>query len=687
MSTPQPQHIMAALVGSAGSGMTTIVEAVLHRAGAIPRPGSIEQGTTVGDFQPEEVARKTTLSPALTYLDWTDPDGKPYALTLADTPGHPDFIGAVDASLSAADLAVVVVSAVAGVTAGTRAGWAAADAAGLPRFVLVTCADRPQANFHRVLAELRETFGSHLWPVSIPLGQEEDFTGIADVLGKRALVYTDGVHKVTQLPSNVASETQDAYDTATEEIVSHYDALLEAYLEGNEPEFAELERRLAERIVAGDAVPVIVASGITETGVDRFIDTLCRCVPALAGRDTQIVASDGTEISVATKPDGDPLVHVFSTVADPFLGQISMLKVLSGTISAGQRLRNATTGSEERLGNLFRLRGAEHLPVSQLRAGEVGAVAKLADTPAGSLLWTRPTGHACPRPLPVRPPVYSVVLEPATQADTEKLSTALQRMVAEDPTLRVDREAGLTIVRGLGETHIAVATDRLKRIFNVSVNSSPAPIAYRETIAARVEVEGKVKKQSGGHGQFAVVQLIVSPRKNGEGFEFVDKVVGGSVPRNYIPAVEKGALDALQRGGPQGFPIVDIRVELVDGKAHSVDSSEMAFRTAGALGVGEAMRQAGSVVLEPICLVEVTVPLEYQGAIMTDLAGRRGRVSDTRMEDNGDTTVIAAVPEAELDRYVLDLRSLTAGHARLVISPDHYERLTKPLPGKAGPKG
>ena len=665
---------MAALVGSAGSGMTTLVEAVLHRAGVIPRAGTIAAGTTVGDYQPEEIARSTTLTTGLTFLEWDDDDsGEHYAMTLADTPGHPDFVGGVDSALSAADIAVVVVSAVSGVTAGTRAAWAAADAAGVPRIVMVTCADRPQASFHRVLAELREAFGPHLWPIELPIGTEEDFRAVADVLGRRALVPGPGGQVVEPLPPDVVAESQTMHDDVTEEIVSHYDALLEAYLDGNEPSFDELEQKLAEQVVESEAVPVIVASGVTETGVDRFIDVLCRLVPALTARDATIHAADGTEIRVARDPSGEPLAHAFDVVADPFLGQISMLKVLSGTIHVGDRLHNATTGAEERMSGLFRLRGAQRLPVDSLRAGDVGGVAKLVGTPAGSLLWTRATGHASPRPLPLRPTVYAVALEPVSQSDTEKLGPALARAAAEDHTLSVELVGGHTIVRGLGDTHVAVLVDRLKRLFGVNVTTSPAPVAYRETVAGHAQAEGRLKKQSGGHGQFAVVQVVVSPLAPGGGFEFVDSVVGGAVPRQYIPAVEKGVRDALERGGPNGHPVVDVRVELVDGKSHSVDSSDMAFRTAGSMGIHEALVKTGTVVLEPVSTVTVTAPMAYQGAIMTDLAGRRGRVHDTQMTDAGDAVVIAGVPDAELQRYVLDLRSLTQGYGQLTIEPDHYE--------------
>jgi elongation factor G len=350
-----------------------------------------------------------------------------------------------------------------------------------------------------------------------------------------------------------------------------------------------------------------------------------------------------------------------------------MLKVLSGVLRPGDRLRNATTGVEERIPALFRLRGAEHLPADAFRAGEVGAVAKLTATPAGSLLWTR-QAKARPVRLPTHPPVYATTLEPVSQSDDAKLTTALARLTAEDRTLVLDRSGTDTILRGLGDTHVAVAVERLARVLGVHVTTGSAPIAYRETIAGSARSEGKLKKQSGGHGQFAVVQLAVSPLPPGEGFAFVDSVVGGAVPRAYIPAVERGARDALDAGGPLGHPVVDVKVELLDGKAHSVDSSEMAFRTAAAIGVKAALAQAGSILLEPVSLVTVTVPVDLQGPVLTDLSGRRARVHASESADEGRVRVVATVPDAELERYVLDLRALTGGQAELTISVDHYER-------------
>lgn len=674
-------HRTIAVVGGSGSGKTTLIEALLHRAGAIARMGSIEAGTTVCDYEPEEIARHTTLGLALAHLTWAADDETAGALTLVDAPGHPDFTGALDTALSVADLALVTVSSVDGITAGTKAAWAAAEAAGIPRMIVVTQEDRARADFRRVLQQLRDVFGARVLPLELPVGEEADFHGVADLLGEHALVYDgSGHHHEEAIPADLVDEEHRLHQDATEEIVSHDDAQLEAYLDGTEPTARELERTLAKQVAAGEAVPVLLCSAYSETGIDRVADLLLELAPAPEARDGGILlgvdaeGNGGSPHPVSTDAAGNTLVHVFHTVADPFVGQIAMLKVLSGVLRPGDRLHNATTGTDERMPALFRLRGVEHLPADALRAGEIGAVAKLAGSPSGSLLWTRTQTGARPARHPVRHPVFAVSLAPVSQSDDAKLSTALARLVADDPTLVVDRTGADTILRGLGDTHVAVAVERLARVLGVHVTTSPAPVAFRETIAAPADAEGRLKKQSGGHGQFAVVQLRVSPLEPGGGFEFVDAVVGGSVPRAYVPAVERGARDALAAGGPQGHPVVDVRVELRDGKSHSVDSSEMAFRTAASIGVKAALADAGTVLLEPVSAVTVTVPADLQGPVLTDLSGRRGRVGATETADDGRARIVATVPDAELAHYVLDLRSLTGGQAELTITPDRYER-------------
>jgi elongation factor G len=682
-----------ALVGHSGSGKTTLAEALLLRAGAISRAGRIEDGSTVCDFEPEEIARGISLSVALAPFEWTAPDGETYKINLLDTPGYADFVGGVDAAMSVADLVVVVVSAVDGLEVGAEMAWEQAAALGLPRMVFVTKEDKPRADFHRVLAQLRTVLGAGVIPLELPLGEQDTFYGVADVLSEHGLAYTaDGRHHDEPIPSDVAEEEHRLHDEVAEEIVSGDDDQLERYLSGDMPDASELQRSLAHEVRDGLAFPVIVGSAVTGVGVDRLADFLCELGPSPADRPRHVVVGgpdDGHEIEIDVDPAGEPLAYVFRTVADPFVGQLSLIQVLSGTLAPEDHLVNTTTGADERLHGLFHLRGKEHLPAEKVVAGDLAAVPKLTASPTGTALARGTTPVRVVGPAP-RPTPYGLALRPITQSDDDKLSGALGKLVAEDPTLRVDRIGGVgsahgqTVLRGAGDIHLAVALQRLARKFGVNVATDDVRVAYRETIAAPADAEGKVKKQSGGHGQFAVAQLRVTPLPRGSGFEFVDSVVGGSVPRNYIPAVERGVIEAMATGGLHGYPVVDVRVELYDGKYHSVDSSDMAFRTAAAHGLREALAAAGTVILEPVSEVTVTMPAAYQGDVLGDLSSRRARISATSALDDGRHEIRALVPEAELAHYVLDLRSLTGGrgsftavhHHDYAVPPQLVDRVT-----------
>lgn len=678
-TTPTVRNV--ALVGHGGSGKTTLAEALLLRAGAVPRAGRVEDGSTVCDHEPEEVARGSSVALGVADLDWTCSQGCPHRVTLLDTPGAPDFAGAVDAALSVADLAVVVVSAVDGVQSGTEAAWRRCDEAGIPRLVVVSQEDRARADFHRVLDQVRDLAQrtghdpAAVVPLELPLGEEQALHGVADVLSDRGLDYTpDGRHRDCDLPADVADEEHRLHDEVTEEIVAHDDDQLERYLSGDVPDAADLERTLAREVARGTAVPVLVVSAATGVGVDRLADLVCEIGPSPADRPARLRVGTGgaATTDLPADPGGEPVLHVFRTVADPFVGQVSVFKVLSGTVRPGDRLVSTATGTEERLHGLFRLRGREHLPADVVRAGEVAAVAKLTGTPTGGLLAAR-AQPVRPAGLPARAPVLGVALVPVSQADDDKLSAALTRLAAEDPTLHVERTAHQAVLRGLGDAHLAVAVERLARVFGVHVTTEPVQIAYRETLAAPAAAEGRLKKQSGGHGQFAVVQLRLRPLPPGSGFAFVDSVVGGAVPRSYLPAVERGAVEALAAGGPLGHPVVDVEVEVHDGKAHAVDSSDMAFRTATAAGVRAALASAGTVLLEPTVHVTVVVPPEAQGDVLGDLSGRRGHITASSTTDDGRVRIEAVVPEAEVVRYALDLRALAGGRGEVVLAPGGYD--------------
>ncbi len=672
------------LVGHAGVGKTTLAEAMLAKSGAIPKQGKVDEGTSVLDYEPEAQKARISMSLAVAPFEWTATDGNTYKVNLLDTPGSIDFAGEVDAAMAVADLAVFVVSAVEGVEPQTEMLWRRAAAMQLPRMIFVSKEDKDRADFHSVLDQLRAAFGSGIAPLELPLGEAGSLHGVVDVLSEEALDYdAAGGHHTEAMPADVADEEHSLHDALVEEIVSGDDEQLERYLSGDTPSVAELERTLAHEVLDCTEFPVLLGSAATGVGIDRLADLLCELSPTAADRTTTVQAGDGT-VDVAADATGQPLLHVFKTIADPYIGQLSVFKVVSGTIKADDKLVNSTTGAEERLHGLFLLRGKEQTPVNEVAAGDIAAVAKLANTHTGDTL--------APKGSPVkvvgperRSPQYGVAILPRTQADDDKLGNALARMQAEDPSLYVDRmeETRQTVLRGLGDTHIQVTIDRMARKFGVNVDIVPLRVAYRETVAGRAEAEGKLKKQSGGHGQFAVVNLRVDALPRGEGFQFKDVTVGGSIPRNYIPAVQTGIEETMARGGVHGFPVVDVSVECYDGKFHSVDSSEMAFKTAASTGFKEAMESAGVVVLEPVSLLTVTVPSAYQGDVMSDINSRRGRVQGSATNEHGEQVIEALVPAAEISRYAIDLRSMTGGRGQFDARHHHYDALPAHLVDKA----
>jgi elongation factor G len=678
-----------ALVGHSGSGKTTLAEALLHHAGVTSRVGRVEDGTTVCDTEPEEVRRRSSLSLAVAPFELTCAGLEPHKVNLLDTPGDPDFIADVRAALGVADLAVFVVSAVDGVQVGTEVTWRIAQELDVPRMIFVNKLDRERSSFERVLDELRGRLGAGVAPLELPIGEEGGFRGVTDLLTDRAFVYEGTSAVEVDVPDELADHEHEVHDALVEGIVVGDDALLERYLTGDQPSFAELEHVLADGVAAATVFPVVCGSALRGIGVDRLAQYLCEIGPSPAARPPVRVRAGDADADVAPDPGGPPLAVVFKTLADPFVGRISLCKVLSGTIRVDDHLVNPRTGAEERLHNLFLVRGKDHVDVQEVRAGDIVAIAKLAGTLTGDTLAPRGTPVVVPS-MAMPEPVHAIAVRARTQADDDKLSTALHRLQEEDPALHVRRveETHQTLLEGLGETHLAVAMERLERKFGVHLDTEDVLVAYRETVAAPADGEGRHKKQSGGHGQFGVAVLRVEPLPRGEGFEFVDAVVGGTVPRQFIPAVEKGVQEAMAAGGVHGYPVVDVRVTLLDGKHHPVDSSEMSFRTAGALAFRDALAKAETVVLEPVSLVEVTVPDDSHGDVLGDLNARRGRVQGSEPAGAGEHLVTAVVPEAELRRYAVDLRSLTGGRARFHAVHDHDEPVPPALVGRlAAPAG
>lgn len=672
------------LLGHSGSGKTTVAEALLARAGAITRRGKVDDGTSTLDTEPEEVAHRLSLSMALAPFEWRTPDGADHKINLIDCPGYPDFIGEVHAALTVVDLAVFVVSAVEGVQVQTELMWREAAARGLPRLVFVNKDDKDRADFHGVLDELRAAFGGSFAPLELPLGEAAALHGVADVLSEEAFDYEPGGgHHLTTMPADVAAEEHQLHETVVEEIVAGDDDRLERYLSGEELTVAELESTLASALLDCRVFPVLVGSALTGVGIDRLADFICELGPSPLARPTDVIA--GTEtVPITPLSDGQSLVHVFKTIADPFVGQLSVFKVLSGTVKSDDRLVNSRNGTDERLHGLFLMRGKEQTEAAAVVAGDIAAVAKLSSTRTGDTLGPKSTPVRVAN-VPAVTPYYGVAIVPRTQTDDDKLATALQRLQSEDPVLRVDRleDTNQSVLRGMGDLHVTVTLERLARKFGVHVETVDVRQPYRETVLGKATAEGKLKKQSGGHGQFAVANLRVEPLPRGAGFQFSDAIVGGSIPRNYIPAVQKGVEEAMAAGGVHGFPVVDVHVECFDGKYHSVDSSEMAFKTAASLGFKQAIAAAGTAVLEPVSLLHVIVPSALQGDVMGDILSRRGRVQGTAAELDGYHEIVALVPTSELTRYAMELRSMTGGRGQFTVQHDRYEVLPTHLVEKA----
>jgi elongation factor G len=659
-----------ALVGHSGAGKTTLAEALLHRAGAITRMGRVEDGSTVCDFDPEEQKRGLSLSLALAPFEW-----KGHKINVLDTPGYADFIGDVNAALHVADLAVFVVSAVEGVEVQTEVIWKMAASLGLPRLFFINKLDRDNSSFERTLDQIRDKFGAGVAPLELPIGEETSFRGVADLLTDTAFLYSGGEATTGAIPDELQDLEHSVHDNLVEGIVVADDDLLERFLSDDIPSVDELEHALAKGVAEATVFPVVCGSAAADVAIDRLADFICEIGPAPADRPPVEVTAAGSAFEVAADPSGDPLAFVFKTIADAYVGQISVFKVLSGTVRPDDHLWNTRSGTDERLHGLLTLRGKEQETVPEVPAGDLAAVAKLGNTATGDTLAPKGKPVVVP-PLDRPTPVLSVAIVARTQADEDKLATSLHRLQDEDPALVVERseETRQTLLRGTGETHLTIALEKLARKFGVDVDTEDVRVPYRETITGTaLNVEGKHKKQSGGHGQFGVCFINVSPNERGGGYEFVDKIVGGAIGRSYIPAVQKGVEEAMERGGVFGYPVVDVRVELVDGKEHSVDSSEMAFRIAGRLAIREAMAKANPVMLEPISLLEVTVPSDYQGDIMGDLNARRGRVQGTEAAGGGEQVVTALVPTSEIMRYAIDLRSMTGGRGRFTAVHDHYD--------------
>jgi elongation factor G len=654
-----------ALISHGGAGKTSLAEAMLFDAGAIPRLGSVDAGSATLDHDPDEQKRKQSINLAIGTLE-----AEGSRITLVDTPGYADFQSDVIEALAAVDAAVVVIDASAGVEVGTEAVWRLADERKLPRFVFINKMDRENANFDAVLDQLKARFGPKIAPVYLPISSAEGFKGYVDVIEQHANVYEGGSPKEAPIPDELRAGEEQRREALVEAAAEASDELMNKYLEGEEISDAEIEAALHKGTREGTVVPVFVGSAHKNIGVRELTAMIAKHVPSAAevgGRAT----TDGKQI--APDPSGPFVGQVFKTTADPFVGRLTFFRVVSGSLKAQDHLWNATQKEEERIGNVLGLMGKDQSNMAQVGPGDIVAVAKLASTQIGDTL-VADRAHALELAKPTFPePTLQVSIEPESKADLDKLGQALQRMLEEEPAMRVHREDGTgeTILTAMGDAHVDVIVERLKRKFGASVKTGTPHVPYRETIRKPTKIDNRFKRQTGGHGQFGHVVIEFEPMESGSGFEFGNRIVGGVVPKQYIPAVEKGLREAMNEGVLAGYPVVDMKATLVDGSYHTVDSSEMAFKVAASQALKRAFPEANPILLEPILEVEVVVPDEYMGDVMGQITSKRGHVLGMD-SNNGMQQLRAQVPQAEMFHYATELRSITQGRGRFSSKLDHY---------------
>jgi len=669
-----------ALVGHSGSGKTQLASALLFDAGAVNRFGKVDEGTTVTDYDEEAIARKHTLSATLATLEWNK-----YKVNLIDTPGMGNFLADAQAALRVSEAAVIVVDAVGGVQVSTEKVWSYAEEAQLPRLIVLNRLDRERASLERSVASMRATLGRNCVPVQLPIGQEKDFKGVIDLVGMKAYTFAaDGSGKMTEgaVPDALAGNAKEARDALIEMVAEADDALMEKFFEAGTLTQEELSAGLARAFRAATLFPVFCTSALHNIGIQPLADAIVTYVASPAERPFPGIDAAAKAATRAATDSAPVALWVWKTVADPFAGSISLFRVLSGIVKSDATVQNVTRDQQERFGHVLALQGKTQTHVPELHAGDLGAVAKLKDTHTGDTLGDRNAGFTVPS-MKFPEPVLAYAIEPKSRGDEDKIGTAMQRLREEDPSIRYDRDAQTheLLLSGQGQLHIEVTVAKLRRRFGVEVNLKPPRIPYRETITAKVEAHGRHKKQTGGHGQFGDCHITMEPLPRGADFEFVNDIFGGAIPRQFVPAVEKGIQETRLRGYLTTYPVVDFRVTVTDGSYHQVDSSEMAFKLAGRLAFRDGMSRAKPTILEPIMNVEVYAPSDFAGDLMGDLNSRRGRISG--MDTRGAATVIkATVPMAEMLTYEQTLTSNTGGRGSYHMEFSHYDEVPSHLHAK-----
>ncbi|MGP8080380.1 MAG: elongation factor G [Dehalococcoidales bacterium] len=655
-----------ALLAHNGAGKTSLAEAILFNTKIINRLGKVSEGSTTSDYDPAEQKRGMSISLSMLPYIWQG-----NKINLMDTPGYPDFIGEVKSAIRVSEGAVIVVCASSGVEVGTEQLWAYCNASNLPRIVYINRMDRENVDFPKVVDQIQSKFGRKCVPIQLPIGAHTTFQGIIDLLKMKS--YTGTAAKEEEVPAELLNEAKSLREKLVESIAETDDALLEKFLGGEELNQEELTKALTKAVAGGKLIPIMAGSGLQNIGVIPLMDAIVGYLPPPKDHEVEIIGEDNKPAKIAADPKGTLAALVFKTSADPYVGRLTYFRVYCGSITSNSQIWNVTRSESERIGQLFILRGKNQETVQEIGAGDIGAVAKLTVTATGDTLGTKEK-HVKIVPIVFPEPRYSEAVYPKTKLDLDKLGSSLAKIVEEDPTLKMHREAvtSETILSGIGEIQLSVAAEKMARKFGVNVELQTPKVPYKETITVECQAEYKHKKQTGGHGQYGHVVLELAPLPRGSGTEFTEKIVGGTIPKNFIPAVEKGVHEGVQEGILGGYPVEDVRITAIDGSFHPVDSSEICFKIAGAGAVKKGLADGKSVILEPIVKLKITAPDNYTGDIISDLNTKRGQVHGMLPEE-GMNTIEAIVPLSEVQRYAMNLKSITQGKGTYSMEFSHYQ--------------
>jgi elongation factor G len=681
--TPLERTRNIGIIAHIDAGKTTVTERILFYTRKIHRIGEVHDGAATMDWMDQEQERGITITSAATTCFWNN-----HQINIIDTPGHIDFTAEVQRSLRVLDGGVVVFDAVAGVEPQSETVWRQADRFGVPRICFVNKMDRTGADFRRTVNMIVDRLGANPVPIQMPIGAEDKFRGVIDLIRMEAVYYLDDLgtkSEASPIPDDLLEEAQALHEKLVEKVAESDDTLTEKFLEGEEITPEELIHALRVATISGDIVPVLCGSALKNKGVQRLLDAVVNYLPSPKDVPPKIGLNPHNEQEITVFADeNDPFVALaFKIVTDPFVGRLTYIRVYSGGAEAGENVQNTSRGKKERLGRLLQMHANHREEIKEIYAGDIAAVVGLKNTFTGETL-SDPSRPIVMESIKFPEPVINLAIEPKTKADEDKLSIALQKLAEEDPTfqVRTDENTGQTQISGMGELHLEVLVERMRREFKVEANVGRPQVAYRETITRPAKAQGRFVRQSGGRGQFGDVHLEVQPLEKGKGFEFESKIVGGAIPREYIPAVEQGIREALSTGVVAGYPVVDVKAILVDGSYHEVDSSEMAFKIAGSMGFKEAMQKGAPVLLEPIMKVEVTTPEEFTGDVMGNLSSRRGAIEGMTPRGGGVTSITALVPLSEMFGYATDLRSGTQGRATFTMEFNHYAEVSQSLKEK-----